>query len=134
MDERIKYYTDRIPTAKQLADLYDGAGLSRPTNDPGRMQRMIDGSNLLVTAWLGDELIGASRSIADFSWCCYLADLAVHANHQRKGIGKKLIDLTKERAGEQSMVLLLSVPDAMEYYPKAGLKAVDNAFLLSRSY
>lgn len=38
------------------------------------------------------------------------------------GIDKKLIEITKEKVGEQIMVLLLSVPSAMECYPKIGYK------------
>jgi hypothetical protein len=30
------------------------------------------------------------------------------------------------------MVLLLSVPDAMDYYPKAGMQKVENGFILNR--
>jgi hypothetical protein len=31
------------------------------------------------------------------------------------------------------MLLLLSVPTAMEYYPKVGFKKVDNGFLIDRT-
>ena len=51
----------------------------------------------------------------------------------KSGIGKKLVQLTKEKAGEQSMVLLLSVPEAMDYYPKIGFIKQENSFLLSRT-
>jgi hypothetical protein len=44
-----------------------------------------------------------------------------------------MIQLTREKAGEQSMVLLLSVPGAMDYYPKAGFLRLDNAFIINRS-
>ncbi|HEY1053829.1 MAG TPA: GNAT family N-acetyltransferase, partial [Emticicia sp.] len=65
-------------------------------------------------------------------WCCYLADLAVRSDYKTSGIGKKLVQLTKEKAGEQSMVLLLSVPTAMEYYPKIGMEKVENGFIIFR--
>jgi len=93
---------------------------------------MFANANLVITAWDGDQLIGVARSLTDFCWCCYLADLAVRNEYKGRKIGKRLIDLTKERVGEQSMLLLLSVPAAMEYYPKVGLQKVNNGFIINR--
>jgi len=129
----IIYRTDIIPTAEEIIELYDDAGLPRPTRDKARIEKMYDNANLVVTAWNGKTLAGISRSITDFSWCCYLADLAVRKDHQKLGIGKKMIELTKEKVGERSMVLLLSVPTAMEYYPRVGMEKLDNAFIINRS-
>lgn len=128
----IIYRTNIIPTAEEIIELYENAGLPRPTTDKSRIEKMYDNANLVITAWDGKILAAVSRSITDFCWCCYLADLAVRQDYQKQGIGKKLIELTKKEAGEQSMVLLLSVPTAMEYYPKAGLQQLDNAFIINR--
>jgi predicted N-acetyltransferase YhbS len=77
-------------------------------------------------------LVGVSRSITDWVWSCYLSDLAIRENYKAKGIGKKLIELTKNKVGDQSVVLLLSVPTAMEYYPKVGMQKVNNGFIIHR--
>ena len=116
----IEYSFDKRPTVDDIIELYDNAGLPRPTYDRDRMQKMYDNSNLIVTAWDGEKLVGVSRSITDWVWACYLSDLAVRSNYNKVGIGKQLINLTKEKVGNQSMVLLLSVLTAMEYYPKVG--------------
>jgi len=126
------YKTDIIPTAEQVIELYENAGLPRPTNDPERIGKMYANANLVITAWDDNTLVGVSRAITDWVWCCYLADLAVRSDYKASGIGKKLVQLTKEKVGEQSMVLLLSVPTAMEYYPKIGMEKVDNSFIIFR--
>ena len=128
----ITYHFDKKPTTQQVIDLYDNAGLPRPTDDFERMQQMLDNSNLLVTAWNEDVLVGVSRCITDWVWSTYLADLAVHSDYQNLKIGKTLIDLTKEKVGEQSMILLLSVPTAMEYYPKVGFEKQESSFIRNR--
>jgi ribosomal protein S18 acetylase RimI-like enzyme len=128
----ITYRFDIIPTPEQIIDLYNRSGLPRPTNDPGRIKAMFDHSNLIVTAWDQEILVGVSRSITDWVWSTYLADLAVMPGYKRSGIGKKLIELTREKAGEQSMVLLLSVPTAMEYYPKLGFTKQESSFIINR--
>ena len=128
----IKYSFDKRPDADRIIELYDNAGLPRPTNDRERIQKMFDNSNLIVTAWDNDLLVGVSRSITDWVWACYLSDLAVRQEYKKVGIGRQLINLTKEKVGEQSMVLLLSVPTAMEYYPKVGFVKQESSFIIDR--
>lgn len=130
---KISYRFDIIPTPDQIVELYDEAGLPRPTTDKNRIKKMYDNSNLIVTAWDDTKLVGVSRSITDWAWSCYLADLAVNPNYKKTGIGKKLIDLTKEKVGDQVMILLLSVPTAMTYYPKVGFTKEDRAFAIFRT-
>jgi hypothetical protein len=127
---KIEYSFDKKPTVNQITELYDKSGLPRPTHDKERIQKMYDSSNLIVTAWDNDLLVGVSRSITDWVWSCYLADLAVDPEI---GIGKELVRLTKEKLGDQSMILLLSVPTAMEYYPKIGMIKEDRAFTIFRT-
>ncbi len=128
----IQYKTDITPPAELIIELYNNCGLPRPTDDKERIKKMFDHSDLIVTAWDDDILAGVSRSITDWVWSCYLADLAVRNEYKHAGIGRKLIEMTKEIVGEQSMVLLLSVPTAMEYYPKVGFTRLDNSFIINR--
>lgn len=129
----ILYSFDKRPTADQIIELYDNAGLPRPTHDKERIQKMFDNSNLIVTAWDNELLVGVSRSITDWVWACYLSDLAVRHEYKKEGIGKHLIHLTREKVGDQSMVLLLSVPTAMEYYPKVGFVKQESSFIINRA-
>lgn len=129
---KIEYSFDKRPTVDQIIALYDNAGLPRPTYDRERIQIMFDNSNLIVTAWDNDILVGVSRSITDWVWACYLSDLAVRDDYKKEGIGRQLIKLTKEKVGDQSMVLLLSVPTAMEYYPKVGFEKQESSFIINR--
>ncbi len=128
----IEYKVNEPVNAADVIELYRDAALPRPIDDADRIARMLAGSNLIVTAREGEKLVGISRAITDGAWSCYLADLAVATSHQKAGVGRKLIELTKQAAGEESMVLLLSVPTAMEYYPKVGMERLDNAFVIWR--
>jgi predicted N-acetyltransferase YhbS len=94
---------------------------------------MFENSNVIITAWVGEKLAGVSRTITDWVWSSYLADLAVSPDYQKWGIGKKLIALTREKIGEQSMILLLSVPTAISYYPKIGFTKEDRGFIMHRT-
>jgi predicted N-acetyltransferase YhbS len=129
----IIYRRDTTPEVQQVIELYASARMPRPLEDVERMRRMFENSDLIFTAWDGDVLVGVSRCITDWVWCCYLADLAVRPEYQKSGIGRRLIQLTKDAVGDLSMVLLLSVPSAMEYYPRVGFTKKDNSFLMDRS-
>jgi ribosomal protein S18 acetylase RimI-like enzyme len=127
------YRTDLIPATEQVINLYDLAGLPRPTDDFDRISKMLEHSDLIVTAWHAEKLIGVSRTITDWVWTAYLADLAVDPEFKKSGIGKKLVEITRETLGDRSMLILLSVPTAMEYYPKIGFTKEDRAFSINRT-
>ena len=119
--------------AAEYAALVRSSGLDRPVDDLPRMAAMLAGSNLVVTARDGaGRLLGAARSVADFAWCCYLSDLCVEKAQQRGGIGRLLLAETKRAVGPRCMVLLLSTPTAMGYYPRLGMECVPNGFLIRR--
>ena len=121
-----------MPTAEQVIELYNNAGLPRPTHDKDRIHKMYENADIVITAWDNELLVGVSRSITDWVWSTYLADLAVRQDYKSSGIGKKLIELTLKEVGDQSMVLLLSVPSAMEYYPKVGFTKQESSFIINR--
>jgi predicted N-acetyltransferase YhbS len=128
----MQYKTDIIPNTDQIIDLYASSGLNRPIYDKERIAEMYKHSNLVITAWDGEQLVGIARSLTDFCFCCYLSDLAVKEEYKHQGIGKKLVELTKEKISDKSMLLLLSAPAAMDYYPKIGMDKVENGFIINR--
>ena len=123
--------TGVIPAAEAIIELYKNYGLPRPLHDPERISKMYQHSNLVITAWEKELPVGVSRSITDWAWSFYIADLAVREGYKKSGIGKK-IEFTKAAVGEQSMVLLLSVPTATEYYPKLGSVKQESSFIMNR--
>jgi len=130
----VTYRSDRRLTVAEFKDLLDRSTLAerRPVDEPLRLQQMLDHAQLLVSAWEGDLLVGISRALTDFAFCCYLSDLAVDAQYQHQGIGKKLVELTHELAGPQTTLILLAAPLAIDYYPKIGMAHASNCFLLPR--
>ena len=128
----IHYRIDKRPSAEQIIELYNDSGLPRPTQDTERIRTMYENSNLIVTAWDDELLVGVARSLTDWAWACYLSDLAVRDSYKKEGIGRRLISMTKETVGGQSMLLLLSVPSAMDYYPKVGFEKQNSSFIMRR--
>ncbi len=116
----------------QLAELFQASGIKRPFEDLNRVKNMIVHSNLIVTAWDGEKLVGIARALTDFSFCCYLSDLAVDKEYQKQGIGQELVSEVQKQAGDEANLLLLAAPESMEYYPKIGFDKSGNAYIIPR--
>lgn len=130
----IHYFDNRPVSIDQFIDVLQRSTLAerRPVDDRGRIEQMLKHGNVLVTAWDGDLLVGISRALTDFSFCCYLSDLAVDEAYQKQGIGKELIRLTHLKAGQNLTLILLAAPKAANYYPKIGMERFTDCFLIKR--
>jgi len=131
----IRYCTDRKIEVSAFKDILERSGLAarRPVDNPQRLQRMLQAYNLVVTAWRDDLLVGIATCWTDYAHSAYLADLAVAADFQRTGIGRKLVELTRATVGPQATLILLSAPQAAQYYPKIGMERFTDCFILRRT-
>jgi len=107
-------------------------GERRPIEDRGCMEGMVKNSNLMITAWHAEALIGIARSMTDFHYACYLSDLAVHKRYQRRGIGKQLQVITQAQLGPHCNLILLAAPAANAYYKHIGFTNHPRCWVLGR--
>lgn len=120
---------------EEFAAVLRKSTIRRPLDDVGRLTEMLRHANLVLTARdSAGALVGVSRSLTDFAYCCYLSDLAVDQAWQGRGIGRALLYETKRIIGPQAMLLLLSAPDPMTYYPRIGMDTVANGFIIRREF
>jgi len=108
-------------------------GERRPIEDRECMEGMIKNSNLIVSAWEGERLVGIARSMTDFHYACYLSDLAVNENYQKKGVGKKLQALTQGQLGPMCKLILVAAPNANTYYEHIGFSNNPRCWILERN-
>jgi GNAT superfamily N-acetyltransferase len=129
----IQYHVGNDLDLDVVTDLYRRStlGLRRPVDDRETMRSMLEHANLVVTAWDGDRLVGIARTLTDFAYVGYMADLAVDAAYQRTGIGVGLIAQTRLQMGPQSTIVLLAAPAAVDYYPHIGFSKHDRAWVLA---
>src|SRR6187431_2171750 len=130
----ITYRSNIKISADQFIDVLKRSTLAerRPVDNRDRIEKMLQHGNIIITAWHGDLLIGVSRALSDFSFCCYLSDLAVDEKFQKQGIGKMLIDETHKAAGLHTMLILLAAPAAVQYYPKIGMERFTDCFIIRK--
>ena len=129
---QIEYRHNISLAAADVAAVFDNSGIRRPTKDLARIERMFANANLVISAWDQNKLVGVCRALTDFSYCCYLSDLAVDKAYQKHGIGSELIARIQEAIGDEVALILLSSPEAMGYYPKLGFEKIENGFIVKR--
>ncbi|AZN97036.1 GNAT family N-acetyltransferase [Mesorhizobium sp. M9A.F.Ca.ET.002.03.1.2] len=108
-----------------------GLGANRPIDDEARFAR----ADLVLTARLDapdKPLVGVARGITDFSWVCYISELAVSQSAQGLGIGKGLLDEARRQLGPSVAIALISMPDAVGFYERIGMARMADAFWFGR--
>jgi len=132
---KIEYKINESINVQEFIDLLKRSTLGerRPLDDLVCMQGMIDNSSLIVSAWDQNKLVGISRCITDFHYCCYLADLAVDQAYQKLGIGKHLQIETQNQLGPKCKIILLAAPAATEYYGHIGYTQHPSCWTLERT-
>jgi predicted N-acetyltransferase YhbS len=129
----MEYRVGETITADKFIDVLRRSTLAdrRPVDFPDRIQGMLDNADILVTAWDDSLLVGVARSVTDYSYCCYLSDLAVDRNYQKQGIGRELVRRSRSQLHPECTLILLAAPDARQYYPHIGFSQHQSAWVLS---
>ncbi len=129
---QITYEIDKAVGVHEFIELLRRSTLSarRPIEDLACMRGMLENSDLMVTAWHGQKLVGVARSVTDFHFCCYLSDLAVDGAYQKMGIGLELQRLTQKQLKDRCKVIVLAAPDASGYYGHIGYTQHDRCWVL----
>ncbi|WP_243116042.1 GNAT family N-acetyltransferase [Lachnoanaerobaculum gingivalis] len=84
----ITYENARNFDVEKIIEVFESSGIIRPTKEKERIRSMFENANLIYFAYNNGELIGLARCVTDFSYCCYLSDLAVKKEYQKQGVGK----------------------------------------------
>ncbi len=131
----IAYKTHQPITPEEFIDVLNRSTLGerRPVDDPAAIEGMVNNADITVTAWDGDKLVGVARSVTDFTYCCYLSDLAVDIDYQRQGIGVELMALTQAQLGPGCKLILLAAPSAADYYLRVGFRHHPRCWTLDRN-
>ena len=130
----VAYATEPGLTPAEFVDVLVRSALAerRPVDDPARIAAMLANADVIVTARVGGLLVGVSRAVTDFAYCCYLSDLAVDEAYQRRGIGRELIRRTHAAAGRHTTLVLVAAPKARDYYPRIGMTPHDSCWVIPR--
>ena len=106
----------------QVLRLYASVGWTAYTATPEVLFAGLAGSTHIVAARLGPDLIGLARIVSDGATVAYLQDVLVHPDHQRRGLGRRLIDAVLEPVAHvrQKVLLTDDEPAVRDFYARLG--------------
>lgn len=131
----VDYRIEPDLSVDEFCDVLERSTLAarRPMTNRAVMEGMVRHADLFVAARVDGRLVGLSRAITDYSYCTYLADLAVDRAYQGRGIGRELINRTHEAAGRHTLLILLAAPEAETYYPHIGMQPHHSCWTIPRT-
>jgi len=109
---------------KQLENLYLKNEWFLYTKDIDKLNRSIQGSLYVKTAWDNNQLVGLIRVVGDGESIVYIQDILVRPEYQRQGIGTVLMNDVLERFKEcRQKTLLTGQSDKQDrFYRSLGFK------------
>jgi GNAT superfamily N-acetyltransferase len=109
----------------ELSELYRLAPLG---DKPPEALKTVFGNSMFVRfVYAGDRLAGAGRAMADGLDCAYIADVAVHPDHQGRGLGKAIIRQLIEAAAGHKKIILYAAPGKEGFYASLGFLPMNTA-------
>jgi GNAT superfamily N-acetyltransferase len=119
----IQLSTETPRTPEAVKALWDTVSFSEG-RDPEAVMRCLMGSNLVVTAWDGERLVGTTRVITDGVYYATLWDVVVHPDYRDRGIGRSLVEtaVAPFLGRGFSYIALYSVVGQEGFYERLGFK------------
>ena len=118
---------------QQLQQLLDGHSFWASGRSQQDLHRMLAGSQAVVSAWQGGQLVGFSRATSDGVFRAVLWDVVVAAEHQGQGLGRRLVEaLLQEPALQAVERVYLMTTNSAGFYEQLGFTAVDSQRLMLR--
>jgi len=71
--------------------------------------------------------VGVCLGLTDFAYFCFLSDLGVDREYERRGIGRELVRRAHEAAGGEADISMLTWANARvaPFYESCGLRRLD---------
>ena len=85
-------YKKEIPEMTDLLALYSSVGWTNYTNNPTMLEEAVKASLWQLAVYDEEELVAYIRLVGDGHSVLLVQDLLVRPDHQRQGIGKKLLE------------------------------------------
>lgn len=119
---------------KDFLKLYRQASFEQgKLNDsPKRLQSMLDHTQLMVTVWDDENLVGLARCLTDYESSCYLSELVISTNYRGRGLGKRLLMALHAYLGGRVSIVLRAAPKAVGFYQALGYQEIANLVRLYR--
>ena len=88
-----------------------------------QIKKMLANSNVIITIWKKNNLVGFGRATTDQVYRAVLWDIVVSKDLQRVGLGKIIVDeLLKDKKINSAEKIYLMTTDSKDFYTQLGFK------------
>ena len=116
---------------KKLQVLFNQNTLWAKDRTLNQVKRMLANSNVIITIWYKNNLVGFGRATTDQVYRAVLWDIVVSQNVQRVGLGKIIVEeLLKDEKINSAEKIYLMTTDSKDFYKQLGFKVNNNQFLM----
>ena len=112
----------------ELSSLYRIAPLG--DKPPEALATVFGNSMFMCFVYAGDVLVGAGRVLADGLDCAYIADVAVHPDHQGRGLGMSIIQRLVAFSEKHKKIILYANPGTEGFYSRLGFLQMNTAMAI----
>jgi ribosomal protein S18 acetylase RimI-like enzyme len=112
----------------ELSELYRVAPLGE--KPPDALRTVFGNSRFVCFVSLDGALVGAGRALADGLDCSYIADVAVHPDHQGRGLGQELVRRLVSLSAGHKKIILYANPGAEGFYRRLGFLHMNTAMAI----
>ena len=109
----------------ELSELYRIAPLG--TKPPDALRTVFGNSMFRCFARADGALVATGRALADGLDCAYIADVAVHPDHQGRGLGREVVRRLVDQARGHKKILLYANPGTEPFYAGLGFLRMNTA-------
>ena len=98
-----------------------------------QVERALQYSRPVLTAWDGDRMVGFTRVISDLTYRATIWDVIVADSHQKRGIGRELMRKVLDHPDLKTVTMfLLLTKDRQEFYRHLGFTVESEMSMMLR--
>ena len=116
---------------KKLQVLFNQNTLWAKDRTIEQIKQMLANSNVIITLWKNNNLVGFGRATSDQVYRAVLWDIVVSKDLQRVGLGKVIVEeLLKDEKINSAEKVYLMTTDSKDFYKQLGFKVNINQSLM----
>ncbi|MGF1459415.1 MAG: GNAT family N-acetyltransferase [Leptolyngbyaceae cyanobacterium] len=119
------YSERRDISIEQILPIYQANGWSSAEKPQALHQGLLN-SHSLISAWVGEQLVGIGNALSDGYLVVYYPHLLVHPDYQGQGIGQHIMEMLKTKYAALHMHILVADREAIPFYERCGFAKAGN--------
>ena len=120
-----------LKSLEKLKVLFNQNALWAKDRTIDQIRKMLANSNVIITLWNKNDLVGFGRATTDQVYRAVLWDIVVSKDLQRIGLGRFIIvELLKDKKIKSAEKIYLMTTDSKDFYKQLGFKVNNQQTLM----